>query len=100
MDQTLITIQFSIAKGGWRDLFGVPKTMQQPQVAFLQKQLHTVVNHITLPLAAYTLILIPNGTDSSTVWVQGLRGQEGGPGFIGKLWVTEIAEARTKYAAQ
>jgi len=30
VDQTLITIQFSIAEGGWRDLFGVPKTMQQP----------------------------------------------------------------------
>jgi len=97
MDQTIITNHFSIAEGSWRDLFGVPKAVQQPQVAFLQKELHKIVTDIALPLAAYTLILISTGANNSDTWVQGLKGSEGGPVFIGKMWATEIAEARTRY---
>ena len=100
VDQTLITIQVSIGEGAWREMFGVPKTMQQPPIEFLEKQLHWVVEDTALQLAAYTLILISNGTDTSTAWVQGLRGQDGGPVFIGKLWATATTEARTRYAAQ
>jgi hypothetical protein len=100
VDQTLITIQVSIGEGAWREMFGVPKTMPQPPIAFLEKQLHLVVEDTALQLAAYTLILISEGPDTSTAWVQGLRGQDGGPVFIGKLWATATTEARTRYATQ
>ena len=99
VDQTLITIQVSIGEGAWREMFGVPKTMQRTPIEFLE-QLHQVVEDTALQLAAYTLILISNGTDTSTAWVQGLRGQDGGPVFIGKLWATATTEARTRYTTQ
>jgi hypothetical protein len=100
VDQTLITIQVSIVEGAWRDMFAVPRTMQHPPIEFLKKQLHRVVAESALHLAAYTLILIPSGTDNSAALVQGLRGQNGGPVFTGKMWATAAEEARAKHATQ
>ena len=93
VNQNMLDIHFSVHENTtWRALFKIAKGLHNPELRVLTQAAHSLVMELHIPLAAYSLVL--ESEHGQPGWVQGLSGSAGGPFMIGKIWETEIENAR------
>ena len=99
VNQNMLDIHFSVHENTtWRALFKIAKGLHNPELRVLTQAAHSLVMELHIPLAAYSLVL--ESEHGQPGWVQGLSGSAGGPFMIGKIWETEIENARKMYQSK